>query len=190
MSEYETFKEQWQALGLSDYDIGQLKERALAKELYERFKTAMKKAKTVPDMLLAAKIPFNYIEGENTWHENAVKDAFGIEILPELQEFYARGMTTEDDLIYSYSDAMRINDQFRNDPGFTELYMPFDHVYIFGGAGNGDFYLLTYTKSQERHMYIFIWDHETDGRTPYCWHFDDFLARSGSWYGGYGSINL
>lgn len=183
-------QDELRALGISDYDYQELKERVLAKELYQRFQLAMNKATTVPQMLMAAKIPYGYIEGENTWHENAVKEAFGIEILPELQEFYSLGLTTESDLIFSFEDAMVINHDFRHDTGFTDLYMPFDHVYIFGGNGGGDFYLLTYSKSLRRGLQIFYWDHETDARSVYCWDFTEFLARSGSWYGGYDAFRL
>lgn len=49
-----SLQDELRALGISDYDYQELKERVLAKELYQRFQLAMNKATTVPQMLMAA----------------------------------------------------------------------------------------------------------------------------------------
>ncbi|WP_299343247.1 SMI1/KNR4 family protein [uncultured Pseudoxanthomonas sp.] len=57
------------------------------------------------------------------------------------------------------------NLQFRSDPSFPELYMPFDSLLFFGDAGNGDQFAFPIQAGEVRRPDIFVWSHEDDSRT-------------------------
>jgi hypothetical protein len=67
-------------------------------------------------------------------------------------------------LVWPVSRIVEDNLNFRSNPDFRELYMPFDQLLFFGDAGNGDqfaFRLVSVLWDKD----IFAWDHENDSRT-------------------------
>jgi hypothetical protein len=70
------------------------------------------------------------------------------------------------------------NREFRSYPGFRELYMPFDNLLLFGAEVNSDhFAFAIQADGQVHNTDIFIWDHETDGRSWYAGHLEQFLEK-------------
>ena len=67
-------------------------------------------------------------------------------------------------LIWSAEQIAKDNLNFRQFPGFKELYMPFDHLLFIAEAGNGDQFAFAILDGEIRNPDIFIWDHENDSR--------------------------
>jgi len=57
------------------------------------------------------------------------------------------------------------NVRFRKDPGFAELYMPFQPLLFFADAGNGDQFAFVVLAGAIPRPDVFVWDHENDSRT-------------------------
>jgi hypothetical protein len=57
------------------------------------------------------------------------------------------------------------NLQFRSNPDFRELYMPFDHLLFFGEAGDGDQFAFPICDGAVRRADVFVWNHEDDSRS-------------------------
>lgn len=67
-------------------------------------------------------------------------------------------------LVWPLSRIVEDNLRFRSDPGFRELYMPFEPLLFFGDAGNGDqfaFRLVGPVRGDD----VYGWNHEDDSRT-------------------------
>jgi cell wall assembly regulator SMI1 len=74
---------------------------------------------------------------------NGIEDEFGTEIL---------------------WNAERIGEEnrnFRNNPDFAELYMPFDSLTFFGDAGDGH----QFGVAMRGNLEVYCWNHENDSRT-------------------------
>lgn len=153
---------------------------------YDKVARKFRKAKTWPEKIAALGYCAEPLEGQNNWHETAIKEAFGFEVLPELQQFYALGLDGMDHVIYDFNYAMQVNTTMREDKGYQELFMPFGHFFIFGGPGNGDYYMQAFNGDGSSKSEFYLWDHETDNRKAFCSRFDDLLLRHATCYGGYG----
>jgi len=68
-------------------------------------------------------------------------------------------------LVWACDRIKSDNHMFRSNPDFKQLYMPFDGLFFFGDAGNGDQFAYSVCDGEVRRPDIFVWDHETDGRT-------------------------
>jgi hypothetical protein len=56
--------------------------------------------------------------------------------------------------------------------------MPFDHLLLFGAEVNSDHFAFPIQADGEIHNNdIFIWDHETDARSWYAGHLEEFLEK-------------
>jgi hypothetical protein len=66
-------------------------------------------------------------------------------------------------VIWSVDELLSQNRAMRDNPDFSELYMPFDNLLFFGEAGNGDLFCLR-VLSHVVKPEVFAWNHETDGR--------------------------
>lgn len=56
--------------------------------------------------------------------------------------------------------------------------MPFDHLLIFGEAGNGDLWVFgILMDGQIQEWQVYAWDHETDGRPWIAAGLADLIAR-------------
>lgn len=69
------------------------------------------------------------------------------------------------------------NVQFRTEPAFAELYMPFEGLVFFADAGNGDQFFVSLRGNNE----VYIWDHESDSRT---WVAATFMTYLRGWMQG------
>ncbi len=70
------------------------------------------------------------------------------------------------------------NREFRSNDGFRELYMPFNNLLLFGAEVNSDHFAFAIQADGQVHNNdIFIWDHETDGRSWYAGHLEQFLEK-------------
>lgn len=70
----------------------------------------------------------------------------------------------EDYIIWSLEDILKENLEFRNTDIFKEIYMPFDCLLFFAGAGNGDLFAYSIQNGKVDREDIFVWNHEDDGR--------------------------
>lgn len=79
-------------------------------------------------------------------------------------------------VIWSVGHLEEQNRQFRTTAGFKDLYMPFDHLLLFGDHSGGDFFAFAIHADGQIHKRdIFRWDHETDGRAWFAGHLEQFL---------------
>ncbi|WP_043932566.1 SMI1/KNR4 family protein [Bacillus sp. EB01] len=69
-------------------------------------------------------------------------------------------------LIWSTSQIVKDNLFFRNYEDYEDIYMPFDNLFFFSDAGNGDLFCYSITKKGtiEKND-IYVWNHEDDSRT-------------------------
>lgn len=72
-------------------------------------------------------------------------------------------------LAWPVPEIIERNQRMRSDEAFHALYMPFDHLLFFGGAGDGDLFALPIDRdSQVRRYDVFRWRHESDERVWYA----------------------
>lgn len=67
-------------------------------------------------------------------------------------------------LIWDSERVLEENLTFRNTLDFKEMYMPFDHLFFFADAGNGDNFGYAIKNLEIRSNDIYCWDHENDSR--------------------------
>jgi hypothetical protein len=99
----------------------------------------------------------------------------------QLRELLAEtnGITGEyDDLLWPLERIQAENLDLRTNEQFAELYMPFDPLLFFAGAGNGDLLALVL---RDQRLDVFVWDHETDSRS---WVAPDLLTYFSRWLDG------
>ena len=68
-------------------------------------------------------------------------------------------------LIWPIEQIVQDNLDFRANPDFQLLYMPFDQLMFFADAGNGDQFAYSILAGEIRRSDIFAWNHENDSRT-------------------------
>jgi len=69
-------------------------------------------------------------------------------------------------VIWSISDILVRNLEFRSMDAFRELYMPFNHLLFFGDDGGGDQFAFPIHADGKIHKPdIYRWEHETDSRS-------------------------
>ena len=87
---------------------------------------------------------------------------------PELQAFLAESNGLVDrygtSVVWSTATIAEQNQEFRTRRDFRDLYMPFDAMFFFGEAGNGDQFFYRILNGAVPHADIYLWDHENDGR--------------------------
>ena len=110
----------------------------------------------------------------------AVEQSLGLQIPKQLREFWleADGFTADygSPVIWSVAHLEEQNRQFRTTPAFKDLYMPFDHLLLFGDDGGGDhFAFAIHADGQIHKRDVFCWDHETDGRAWFAGGLEQFL---------------
>jgi len=113
-------------------------------------------------------------------HIATVEKALNIQLPPQLREFLleADGLSADygSRVIWSLDHLQEQNQQFRTTAGFQELYMPFDHLLLFGDHSGGDHFAFAIQADGQIHARdIFRWDHETDGRSWFAGHLEQFL---------------
>jgi hypothetical protein len=69
-------------------------------------------------------------------------------------------------LIWSTTQIINDNLHFRNFEDFKDIYMPFDNLFFFSDAGNGDLFCYAILKNGTiEKTDIYVWNHEDDSRT-------------------------
>jgi hypothetical protein len=82
-------------------------------------------------------------------------------------------------LIWPTHEIIQQNRQFRDNPEFAQLYMPFDSLLFFGAEGNGDQFAYRILAGQIRDTsWIYHWDHELDNREWFADGLEDYFKRS------------
>ena len=69
------------------------------------------------------------------------------------------------------------NLEYRSNPEFRELYMPFDPLLFFADAGNGDQFAFSILAGEVRRPDVFAWCHESDGRSWVAPTLEQYLER-------------
>lgn len=164
----------------------QYRDEIEAEPTYKKYRKQLDQAKTWQERFAIVGHDYKTIKGPNNWHESAIKDEFGVDILPELQEFYALGLDELDCVLFDFDHVLATNRSFRHDKDLAASNLPFDHLFFFGGNGLGDHYALAYHRDGSLNPWIWVWEHETDDRKQYCWDINDLIARHFGEYGGFG----
>jgi SMI1 / KNR4 family (SUKH-1) len=92
----------------------------------------------------------------------------------------ADGLTADysSGMMWSAADVERRNREFRTNPEFRSLYMPFDHLLFFGDDAGGDqFAFVIHADGQIHKRDIYRWEHETDARSWFAAHLEQYLDR-------------
>ena len=95
----------------------------------------------------------------------ALEKALGQPVPPPLAELLWETNGVEGEyspLVWSAEEIVTNNLQFRTNPDFAEIYMPFIPLLFFGDNGGGDQFAFAYPL--EHHIGVYVWDHETDSR--------------------------
>ena len=99
----------------------------------------------------------------------AAEHELQIQLPPELAEMLSEsdGVTGEYGLglVWPIERIRTDNMAFRNNVDFRELYMPFDNLFFFADAGNGDQFAFSICAGVIRRPDVFAWNHEDDSRT-------------------------
>ncbi|MGW6710656.1 SMI1/KNR4 family protein [Streptomyces sp. NPDC054956] len=87
------------------------------------------------------------------------------------------GVVGEDggDVVWTAERIAEDNASFRSAPDYADLYMPFEPLMFFGDNGGGDQF--AFVRIPER-TDVFVWDHETDGRSWAANDLSVYLKRS------------
>lgn len=109
----------------------------------------------------------------------AAEKALGIRLPDLLREFLleSNGVNGEfgEGIIWSASEIKKRNQEFRA-PVFHEIYMPFDHLLLFGEDAGGDqFAFAIHADGQIHKDDIYRWEHETDARAWFAGHLEQFI---------------
>lgn len=87
------------------------------------------------------------------------------------------------DVVWSAERIATDNTSFRTSQEFNLLYMPFEPLMFFGDNSGGDQFAFVRIPRRDD---VFVWDHETDGRTMAANGLGDYLARAlsdaGDWW--------
>jgi hypothetical protein len=79
-------------------------------------------------------------------------------------------------VIWSVSDILKHNREFRTMESFRELYMPFDHLLFFGEDGGGDQFAFAIQADGQIHNFdIYRWEHEHDARSWFAGRLERFF---------------
>ena len=106
----------------------------------------------------------------------------------ELRSFFleTNGVTARygSPLVWPVEEVITQNKLFREQPDFTDLYMPFDSLLFFGAEGNGDQFAYRILGGRILPAsFIFEWDHENDNRVWFATDLADYFRRSVSMQG-------
>lgn len=81
-------------------------------------------------------------------------------------------------VVWSASEIVRHNLEFRDFTEFKSLYMPFNHLLFFGDDGGGDQFAFSISAAGQIHKPdIYRWEHETDARTWYASGLHQFFKK-------------
>jgi len=117
------------------------------------------------------------LPAEITAAENALGSAFP----DDLKQLYSQtdGVSAHygAPLVMPLQKAVQENQTLRQSPDLRGLYMPFNHMLIFGAAGNGDLFFFPIHSDGSLAHIVFIWDHESDSRSYFANSLQDLFLR-------------
>ena len=104
--------------------------------------------------------------------------ALGHPLSEALQDLYGQtdGVLGEDGSVPVMTLAELIHENGEMRRLFSDLYMPFDHLLVFGQLGNGDLFMHPVLAGAVQED-VFHWDHEDDSRTWYAFDVEATLRR-------------
>lgn len=111
----------------------------------------------------------------------AAENALGCTLPDDLKQLYAQTngvfVNFSAPFVMPLEEAVKENQTLRDSPEFRDLYMPFNHMLVFGREGNGDpFFFPIHADGSLAHD-VFIWDHETDSRSYFANGVKDLFLR-------------
>jgi len=97
-----------------------------------------------------------------------LEQAFGVALPAELLSLLAEsnGVYVNDGLrlIWPVEVILQENIDYRGNPEFKDIYMPFEPLLFFGDAGNGDQFAFVILDGIIRTSHVYAWNHEDDSR--------------------------
>jgi hypothetical protein len=129
--------------------------------------------KIIDDAVVENDITYRFNEPAAFAHSSHFEEQLGIAIPEELHSLYKQtngieelvGEELSGHLIWPIDMVIEENLQFRSNADFKDLYMPFDNMLFFAGAGNGDLFFIPILNNNTPRLDIFVWNHEDDSRT-------------------------
>jgi hypothetical protein len=110
--------------------------------------------------------------------ESALQLSLPLELRELLLECDGFTADYSSDVVWSISEILRRNQEFREMNAFRELYMPFDNLLFFGDDGGGDQFAFSIQADGEIHKPdIYLWEHETDARSWFAGHLKQYFER-------------
>jgi hypothetical protein len=114
---------------------------------------------------------------------DSLGQALGLVVPQELREFLVEYGPLQDEygttLVWPTSEIEARNREHRTSLAFSELYMPFNHLLLFGDRGNGDLFAYPIQANGVIHnLDVFVWEHETDARSWFAGGFRPFLREA------------
>lgn len=111
----------------------------------------------------------------------AAESALGCALPDDLKSLYLQtdGVSAHcgASLVMPLQQAVAENQTLRSSPRLRDLYMPFDHLLVFGKPGNGDLFFFPIRADGSLAKKVFIWDHESDSRSIYAYSLKDLFLR-------------
>ena len=112
----------------------------------------------------------------------AVEQSLRMTLPPSIRDFLREvdGLKANySEVIWSVAEIERRNRDFRTNPDFLSLYMPFDHLLFFGGDGGGNQFAFAIDGDGEiRRPDIYCWEHESDSRSWFAGRLEQFFEKS------------
>ncbi len=110
------------------------------------------------------------------------EQTLGISLPETLRELLleADGITDEygSHAIWPIAEIERQNKQFRTNEAFCDLYMPFDHLLLFGSdAGCDHFAFAIHADGKIHKNDVYRWHHENDARSWFAPRLEQFLEK-------------
>jgi hypothetical protein len=109
------------------------------------------------------------------------ENAIGCQLPDDLKKLYLQtdGVSAHygSPLVMPLQQAIHENAMHRSSSELQALYMPFTHMLIFGGAGNGDLFFFPIRADGSLADNVFIWDHESDSRQYFANSLKDLFLR-------------
>ncbi|MCM3790062.1 SMI1/KNR4 family protein [Domibacillus indicus] len=108
-----------------------------------------------------------------------IKEKLNVELPPNLLNLYNETNGVFDEhgypLIWSTGQIVEDNLFFRNFEDYRDIYMPFDHLLFFSGAGNGDLFGFAILNGNIQKGDIYVWGHKDDSRTWIAASLEEFI---------------
>jgi cell wall assembly regulator SMI1 len=110
------------------------------------------------------------------------EQALGVRFPAPLRELLleADGIADEygSQAVWPVAEIERQNKQFRTNEAFRDLYMPFDHLLLFGTDAGSDHFAFAIQADGNIHKNdVFRWQHENDARSWFAPRLEQFLEK-------------